>query len=520
MALAALWPPARRTAVLTSLALGISLFVFQRSSGSGQLRRGLVNVDLLIGTDPVVRLAEVGGLLFSPSETSAASPSNTAPPVVASSSPASSPPPTASPPPSVSGVAPPSVSSVATSPPSTSPPPSVSSSASPTPLPHTGGDDAAAAAASFTACDLSHARVNWAHCDGDSCPDVDGLLRPPADCAGDAATAWSNLARRCLQDRHVVYVGDSVTRYGYLNLVYWLHTGAWHVPPGQDPNEFNEDRARWNEVLHTTNARLGGKEVCDCHRPFLPDSGYGGANFGAYMDAFVENRYFFDAERNARVSLLGLYGERAVHGHASGPLGVDCQAAHFAAGATARGGGVGGGVGAAAAAATAGTRQPPGCNLTARACLPGACSGPWDWSGPPVGGLLEPLAALAPHAIVLNIGAWDVWTDGDKQAELAAFLRSLRARLPDTRVLWRSTTEKPADPGSPRNENALHLRQERGGLLAMLLKEGVAVFDAPYDVSTQSPVSLWYDNVHPRPPMHSVVNRLVLRELCGLLAPP
>eukprot|EP00760_Papus_ankaliazontas_P006755 PhM_4_TR1315/c2_g7_i3/m.52879 len=32
---------------------------------------------------------------------------------------------------------------------------------------------------------------------------------------------------RALRGKHIVMIGDSVTRYQYLNLVYYLRTGSW-----------------------------------------------------------------------------------------------------------------------------------------------------------------------------------------------------------------------------------------------------------------------------------------------------
>jgi hypothetical protein len=40
-------------------------------------------------------------------------------------------------------------------------------------------------------------------------------------------------AHHCLRNKSIVFVGDSITRYTYLNFVNWIENGAWTNP--QDP---------------------------------------------------------------------------------------------------------------------------------------------------------------------------------------------------------------------------------------------------------------------------------------------
>jgi hypothetical protein len=74
-------------------------------------------------------------------------------------------------------------------------------------------------------------------------------------------------ARVCLTraaPRGVMLIGDSVTRYQYLNLVYFLETGEWYSPNPRNSNE--KEFGSWHAFHKITNARLGGRELCDCFR--------------------------------------------------------------------------------------------------------------------------------------------------------------------------------------------------------------------------------------------------------------
>lgn len=111
-------------------------------------------------------------------------------------------------------------------------------------------------------------------------------------------------ARQLLSGRHIALIGDSLTTYQYLSLVYWLRTGSdltswskaqtgydhplmeqfWSLPYGRDGpkmsslslagpgawDNFSENEAQyrlaWNHYYLGTSRMLGGDEVCDCWR--------------------------------------------------------------------------------------------------------------------------------------------------------------------------------------------------------------------------------------------------------------
>jgi hypothetical protein len=87
-------------------------------------------------------------------------------------------------------------------------------------------------------------------------------------------------ALRCLKSRHLVFIGDSISRYIYLTLASFLATGSW---PGDatlaagnrsvcfEMTWHGAARALnrsdpWNVYFEGTNGALGGHELCDCYR--------------------------------------------------------------------------------------------------------------------------------------------------------------------------------------------------------------------------------------------------------------
>ena len=139
--------------------------------------------------------------------------------------------------------------------------------------------------------------LQWVRCNhtGKLCPSI-----PRETC--DFSALWANvhaLAHRCLANKSIVFAGDSLSRYSYLNLANFLRTGQ-HVTPRPRPpyssaqmrQEKNNSTAstvpslaqsqRWNALPQLenerewgtwarfyagTNALLGGWELCDCFRP-------------------------------------------------------------------------------------------------------------------------------------------------------------------------------------------------------------------------------------------------------------
>jgi hypothetical protein len=103
--------------------------------------------------------------------------------------------------------------------------------------------------------------------------------------------------RRCFDGKKVVFVGDSLTRYQYLNLVNALYTGSWQTIRPSIVAE--KEWADWKSFHLGTNLRFGCNEVCDCYRDI--------------KNVFKENRHYFDSLRNISISMYLWLPMRPIH---------------------------------------------------------------------------------------------------------------------------------------------------------------------------------------------------------------
>mmetsp|Transcript_43385 Transcript_43385/g.82768 ORF Transcript_43385/g.82768 Transcript_43385/m.82768 type:complete len:357 (+) Transcript_43385:1450-2520(+) len=82
-----------------------------------------------------------------------------------------------------------------------------------------------------------------------------------------------------LQNKTILFLGDSVTRYQYISLVMFLRHKKWpgnHVTYLGEPNpiyekywqlpEHESGEDLWRSYYEGTNRLLGGREICDCFR--------------------------------------------------------------------------------------------------------------------------------------------------------------------------------------------------------------------------------------------------------------
>ena len=83
-----------------------------------------------------------------------------------------------------------------------------------------------------------------------------------------------------LSGTHIAFIGDSITRYQYVSLVYFLTTGSWTSPP---PSNVRESVwPSWPDFLVGSSARIV-HEQCDCFRP---------EGHPADLSVFAENRFY------------------------------------------------------------------------------------------------------------------------------------------------------------------------------------------------------------------------------------
>jgi hypothetical protein len=93
----------------------------------------------------------------------------------------------------------------------------------------------------------------------------------------------------------LAFLGDSIARYQYLSLVYFLKTGQWITAENMGP----KNPCFWqtygtnsrDDFFHQTNQLLFPYEICDCHE-------------------LSENRYFADPVRGNYVSFIVKFGRK------------------------------------------------------------------------------------------------------------------------------------------------------------------------------------------------------------------
>lgn len=103
------------------------------------------------------------------------------------------------------------------------------------------------------------------------------------------------------ENMHWLMIGDSLTRYQYLHLVYFIKHGKW-VDSSMRPNPTFEDTyPSWTYYFNSTNSALLPEEQCDC---FRQEGGFNHSNSN-------ENRYFSDTSRNISITYIQKMGSLA-----------------------------------------------------------------------------------------------------------------------------------------------------------------------------------------------------------------
>eukprot|EP01039_Chlorochromonas_danica_P002971 gene2972-3239_t len=109
---------------------------------------------------------------------------------------------------------------------------------------------------------------------------------------------WLNF----LRNKRISFVGDSITRYQYLALAWFLSSGQWSEDSGLPSMTCEKQWGHWGRFFHSTNMRLGCHEILDAYRPegpFYPD--------------IRENRYFHHFGLNLTISMNLYLPGRTIH---------------------------------------------------------------------------------------------------------------------------------------------------------------------------------------------------------------
>jgi hypothetical protein len=240
-----------------------------------------------------------------------------------------------------------------------------------------------------------------------------------------------------LAGEHILFVGDSLMRFRYLNLLYHALSGIRSLPADGG----GAGRGGLAEVGKFDAARGGaqllGREVCDCAPWGIPAP---------------HNRYAFLPEARLRLSYLQWRdGSLPLSGHDDEFLGLGCFERWHAAEAN-----------AASTPARAAQwlddhagffnsrASAPGAALPlcqqlgcARGALDGRCdnaSAPLQWEGEPPLVLESRVALLRPTIVVLGTYAWRKWSTYDRGPLPLALERIVRAAPSIRHIVWSAGT--------------------------------------------------------------------------------
>lgn len=306
---------------------------------------------------------------------------------------------------------------------------------------------------------------------------------PPPHCTFDREAALD-----CLAGEHVLVLGDSFSRFRYLNLAQLMRNG-WrvtprNVTPPSAPSEVSWQD--WEGFYRATSSRAG--DACDCFRA------------GNVMPTIVENRYWF-GPRSIRMTYIQHYvgGDYRIHGHAPSFVGAPCwEAAEASADPD--------------AARLACSKGPLGCS-------PGQCNQPNDFQLSTLpedyaATVLELVKMYRPTILLAAVYYWS--RSWPAQAVIDAF-RALKANATFVRrFMWVGGTPTINQVGTLNGSE----------IIPAIRAAGFEAFDAaeimaPVAAFPRSALAQLYteDGGHYGPEGYAAMNQGILGMLCGARSP-
>jgi hypothetical protein len=106
-----------------------------------------------------------------------------------------------------------------------------------------------------------------------------------------------------IRNLRLAFIGDSLSRYQYIDLVLYLHTGQWpQLSDARSPVWIKDFRDFHDFFIETSDVMLEGTEFCDCFRTNPVD-----------IRRVFENRYY--ADHGNYVALITRFGSQPSQGH-------------------------------------------------------------------------------------------------------------------------------------------------------------------------------------------------------------
>jgi hypothetical protein len=213
----------------------------------------------------------------------------------------------------------------------------------------------------------------------------------------------------------IVFMGDSLTRFQYLSLVYFLRHGQW-IDPASIPHLVRpmdyiggyELHFDWSPWFTATMNILAPYENCDCYRTAGSLNGRNGQ-----LPYVCENRYYHDPIRNNTVTYLLAFGSAtSIRGHWEANQAIpQLVAYHRTKNESAMGDTVG----------------------------PMRSRVPWRWEGDWIDAMRGHIVDLAPAVLIVNAGKWThSFHDADYRSSIVSAWQTVRHIIP--RMIWKTTT--------------------------------------------------------------------------------
>ena len=273
------------------------------------------------------------------------------------------------------------------------------------------------------------------------------------DDAPGATCYWSaDRTSHCIpRGEHVVFMGDSITRYQWVALATSLHR-AYELSAAEYPSQVVEKEWRhWMQFFNGSNARLAPHGRCDCHRSYARPVG----------SKTIENRFYWRPGGALNLTYVPVLDPSTIRGHWA-PFAPHDDEAH-------------------------------------RAAYHPQWGYRWsmNWTEA-IEKFVRPLQP-PPTVLLLNMGQWGALPgEGYARSLLAAAQRAA------PRVLWKTTTRM--RKGGPTK----WLRTD--SLARRVFPE---IYDAAFHTRGADPATDYWDPRHFRPRVYNDLNAALLRQLYG-----
>ena len=281
-----------------------------------------------------------------------------------------------------------------------------------------------------------------------------------------------NFVKNCLKGKSILFIGDSLTRYQYLNLVHYIATDKWSSTKPR--NEIEIEHESWTAFYKTTTSR-NIYEKCDCYRSSSKPN----------LKHIVENRYF--EYNNIKITYMQYFTrENGIKFHDLKWLSSACL--------------------------------PTGKFSCQTGCKPGYCEqeiGIFKYLGDILapGVFEEIIEQVNATDIILNVGLhYNGWLGVvGMPSSLGNISRQIESSKKNQKIKfhWKTTTK-------PKISN-LRIQEELNAAENLKSNHGWKVFDLwniTNSLSQQYNKSIYWDNLHFEPWIYPLLNTELIRHIC------